>query len=286
MIFSDYVLNDKNKPNDVVTFSILPYMADFFELGKAIETVSFKDIKKLKRVNNQFIEFINRGEILNISVILSKDRKLDPINEREMLKTRYEMAISQVKLWLLNSADNDYYKILLRNYELLLSEVCKPSANFRYIRDIEIVSSLAAYIVFQICNEIRVDVIGWFSDRDAMLSYKAAKFSKPVIFDMAHNLYHNLMFLIDNNYKDSFIFGLPETEGRVWYDAYNRIPDLIAATIADYDYENNKCSHEKFVPVIENLLTNKDKNIIYKISFDDGAFSAGVLDICLQDESF
>lgn len=285
MIFSDYVLNDKNKPNDVVTFSILPYAADFFKLGETIETISFKDIKKLKRVNNCFINFINHSEILNISVILSKSRKLDPINEREMLKTRYEMAISQVKIWLSNDSANKHYESLLKNYELLLSEVCKQGANFRYIRDIEIVSSLSAYIVFQICSEIKIEVIGWFSDRDALLSYKAAKFSKPVIFDMAHNLYHNLMFQNDVNYKDSFVFGLPEREGKVWYDSYNRIPDLIAATIADYDYENNKCSHNKFIPVVEKILTNKEKNIIYKLSFDGGEFSAGVLDLRLVDKN-
>ncbi|EGQ7675197.1 hypothetical protein [Vibrio parahaemolyticus] len=285
MVFSDYVLNDKSKPNDVVTFSIIPYTADFFKLSEYIDSISFKDIKKLKRVNEGFINFINSSEILNISVLLPKARKLDPINEREMLKTRYEMAINQVKIWLSNDADNKHYKTLLSNYELLLSEVCKSGANFRYIRDIEIVSSLSAYIVFQICTEVKVEIIGWFSDRDALLSYKAAKFSKPIIFDLTHNLYHNLMFQIDEDYKESFVFGLPERNGKVWYDSYNRIPDLIAATLADYNYENNQCSHDKFIPVIEKILTNKEKNIIYKLSLEDDVFSAGVLDLRLEDKN-
>lgn len=34
--FSDYVLHDKNKPNDVITFSIFPYTENFFELGKKL----------------------------------------------------------------------------------------------------------------------------------------------------------------------------------------------------------------------------------------------------------
>ncbi|EFC2855116.1 hypothetical protein CUP90_003001, partial [Escherichia coli] len=66
MIFSDYVLHDKNKPNDVITFSIFPYTENFFELGKKIDLLSFKDTKKLKRINKEFISFINTSEILNL----------------------------------------------------------------------------------------------------------------------------------------------------------------------------------------------------------------------------
>ncbi|NYS59578.1 hypothetical protein [Vreelandella salicampi] len=282
MVFSDYVLDDKNKPNDVVTFSILPYTEDFFTLGKSIDKLSFKDVKKLKRVKKEFIEFINNSEIINISFIISKKRRLDPLNEKEMLITRYKMAINQIKVWISNDADNKEYLTLLKNYELMLSEVCKPRANLKYIRDIEIVSSLIAYLIFQICNEIEIEVIGWFSDRDALLSYKAAKLSKPIIFDMAHNLYHNLSFNKCEGYKEKFVFGLPEREGKVWYDSYNRIPDLIAATLADYDYENNEISHSKFKPVVEKILTNKEKNIIYELCLDGDVFSAGVLDLAVS----
>ena len=54
MIFSDYALNDKKKPNDVITFSIIPYVGDFDSIGEKIKKLSFKDVKKLKRVNVEF----------------------------------------------------------------------------------------------------------------------------------------------------------------------------------------------------------------------------------------
>lgn len=284
MIFSDYVLHDKNKPNDVITFSIFPYAEDFFELGKKIDSMSFKDTKKLKRINKEFINFIKKSEILNLSILLSKERKLDPLNEREMLKTRYKMAIMQANIWIKNQGEIKHFRQLISNLQLILDELDKPGANLKAIRDIEIVSSLAAYITFQISQEIKIDTIGWFSDRDAMLSYKIARFSQPIMFDLTYNTYHNLMSSINEEYKEKFVFGLPEREGRVWYDSYNRVPDLIAATLADYNYEENICSHAKYIPVIEEILADSERNIIYRILFNnsDNPFSAGVISLGLK----
>ena len=281
MIFSDYVLHDKNKPNDVITFSIFPYTEDFFKLGKKIDLLSFKDTKKLKRINNEFIKFIKHSEILNLSILLTKERKLDPFNEREMLKTRYKMAMKQVQTWIKKQGENKYFKQLLSNLLLILNELDKPGSNLKAIRDIEIVSSLTAYIAFKISQEIKIDTIGWFSDRDAMLSYKIAKLSKPIIYDLAFNTYHNFMSNLNEEYTEKLVFGLPEREGRVWYDSYNRVPDVIAATLADYNYEQNICSHDKYIPIVENILASNEKSIIYKITFDDSKnpFSAGVISL-------
>ncbi len=285
MIFSDYALNDKNKPNDVITFSILPYAASFTELGKLIDKLSIKDIKDLKNANPEFLSFINESEIMNISIIMDKNMKLDPFNEREALKTCYKTALNQVGYWIENEGKKENYIRLQKAYSTLLEEVSKPGANLRNIRNIEIVSNLTAYIAFQVCKSTDVKTIGWFSDRDSILNYKIAKFSRPVIFDLAHNLFHNLMSSNGSDYAENFVFGLPENTGNVWYDSFNRIPDLIAATLADYDYENNLSSHNKFIPAIENILTNRKKCLIYKIHTLTDGLQAGYLPFFRQGET-
>lgn len=277
MIFSDYAINDKNKPNDVITFSILPYTIDFKRLSDLIKRLSFKDVKKLKRVNSEFLRFINKSEILNISIILDKNMVLDPFNERESLKTCYKTALNQVDHWIENEGEKENYIRLKKAYNTLLNDVSRQGANLRNIRNIEIVSNLIAYITFQVCVSSKVDTIGWFSDRDSMLSHKASKFSMPVIFDLASNLFHVLMSSKNDDYTENFVFGLPEQTGNVWYDSFNRIPDLIAAALADYDYNNNLLTHDKFIPVIENVITNKKKNLIYKISTFEDDFQAAYL---------
>ena len=285
MIFSDYALNDRNKPNDVITFSILPYAASFTELGKLIDKLSFKDIKNLKKANPEFLSFISESEIMNISIILDKNMKLDPFNEREALKTCYKTALNQVSCWIKNEGEKENYMRLQKAYNTLLDEVSKQGANLRNIRNIETVSNLIAYIAFQVCKSTDVETIGWFSDRDSMLNHKIAKFSMPVIFDLAHNLFHNLMSANDSDYAENFVFGLPEKTGSVWYDSFNRIPDLIAATLADYDYKNNLSSHDKFIPVIEKILTNRKKCLIYKIYALKDGFQAGYLPFFRQGEA-
>ncbi|WGI23645.1 hypothetical protein QEN58_09775 [Halomonas alkaliantarctica] len=284
MIFSDYVLNDKNKPNDVITFSILPYSEDFERLKEKINGLSFKDIKNLSRVNTEFLEFINKSEILNISILIDKNMTLDPINEREALKTCYKTAINQVDYWIRNEGENENYLRIKKAYNVMLHEVSKQGVNLRNIRNIEIVSNFIAYITFQACLLLKVDIIGWFSDRDSMLTHKDGKFSMPVIFDLAYNLFHALMLSKDKDYAENFVFGLPEQTGDLWYDSFNRIPDLIAATLADYDYENNISSHSKFFPVIENVITNKEKNLIYKIYALENGFEAAYLTFTRQED--
>ena len=283
MIFSDYALNDKNKPNDVITFSILPYVSDFEKLGEHIKKLSFKDIKSLKRVNPEFLKFINESEILNISVILDKNMVLDPFNEREALKTCYKTALNQVDHWIENEGQKENYLRLKKAYNIMLGEVSSKGVNLRNIRNIEIVSNLIAYITFQVCLSSKVDIIGWFSDRDSMLTHKNGKFSMPVIFDLAYNLFHVLMSSKEEDYVEKFVFGLPEQTGNLWYDSFNRIPDLIAGTLADFDYKNNCCSHDKFIPVIDNVITNKEKNIIYKVSTLENGFQAGYLPFTRQE---
>lgn len=277
MVFSDYALNDKNKPNDVITLSILPYVGNFDKISDQIEKLSFKDVKKLKRVNAEFLEFINESEILNISVVLDKDMVLDPFSEREALKTCYKTALNQVNYWIESEGQKENYLRLKKAYKVMLDEVSRKGVNLRNVRNIEIVSNLIAYITFQVCLSSKVDIIGWFSDRDSMLTHKNGKFSMPVIFDLAYNLFHVLMSSKDENYVERFVFGLPEQTGNLWYDSFNRIPDLIAATLADFDYKKNFCSHDKFIPVIENVITNKEKNIIYKVSTLNDGFQAGYL---------
>jgi len=285
MIFSDYALNDRSKPNDAITFSILPYTGNLIDLGKLVDKLSFKDIKNLKKVNAEFLHFINESEIINISIIMDKNMKLDPFNEREALKTCYKTAINQVSRWIKNEGENENYIRLQKAYRTLLDEVSKQGSNLRNIRNIEIVSNLIAYITFQVCKSTKIETIGWFSDRDNMLNHKIAKFSMPVIFDLANNLFHNLMSSNDSNYTEKFVFGLPEETGTVWYDSFNRIPDLIAATLADYDYKKNLSSHAKFIPVIENILTNRKKCLVYKIHTLSDGFQAGYLPFFRQGEA-
>ncbi|WP_431244918.1 hypothetical protein ACQ9BO_12270 [Flavobacterium sp. P21] len=72
--FSDYCFDDKNKPNDVVTFSIFPYISDYYLVENYIKEIAKTDIKNTKIIQNNFIKFLKEYPLINFSFIL-KDRK-------------------------------------------------------------------------------------------------------------------------------------------------------------------------------------------------------------------
>ena len=240
MVFSDYVFDNKNKQNDVVTFTIAPFPSDFNLISEHINKLSFKDIKKLKRVNDDFLEFIDKSQVFNISIILSKKRKLCYMNEKDLLITKFDMAIKQLDHWCITTpqAKNNYIKLKSKLAELIRL-LNGQGVNFKAIRDIEVISSLAAYLMFEVTKVIEIDKIGWFSDRDSILSYKAAKFKSPVIYDLVSKLYYLFCTTENIDTEDKLLFGVPEENGKVWYDSFIRIPDLICATLADYDIKKN-----------------------------------------------
>ena len=59
MLYSDYCLDDKNKPNDVITFVLMPFIDEehYAEMQKTIATLQPADIKQC-----DFISQFNGGQ--------------------------------------------------------------------------------------------------------------------------------------------------------------------------------------------------------------------------------
>jgi hypothetical protein len=188
------------------------------------------------------------------------------------------MMIKQLQHWCLTTPEAKFhYMDFIKKLEVLREVVVNPGANMKVIRDIEILATMAAYLMFEVSKLIDVQTIGWFSDRDSILSYKAGKFRSPVIFDIVHHLYY--LFCNDEGIesKGKLVLGVPESgaDGKVWYDSFNRIPDVIAGTLADYDYKKNKCSHKKFIPVVKDVFTSSKRNLFFDLDLSHkGYFSS------------
>ena len=264
MIFSDYVLYDKNKQNDVMTFSIVPYVMEIEKYKQILNSLAPRDIKKMNSVNDEFINFLNNFPILNLSFVLSKRRKFDYIDEKEYLIKKTTNALKMFRIWSISTPGaQEKYLNSVKSFEALLRELNKKSPNYKIIRDIDILSSLIGFIGYQIASTSNIEVLSWLSDRDSMLTFgKNEKMKRkfiPYAFELATSLYH---VLCDNNLKkfpDLICADAETKEKNLWYDEFLRIPDLIAGTIADYNFDENKHSHDKFVKVTERLLTNQEK---------------------------
>ncbi|WP_316674929.1 hypothetical protein [uncultured Tolumonas sp.] len=276
LIFSDYALYDKSKKQDVITFTLIPYIIGFDDLKKILNNLSPADLKKSKKVNANFINFLTDAPILNISFCLDRKRKLHQ-DERLYFETRFSMMKKQLLYWCETTPEGKQnYLEFIKKLDILSNVASSAGGNMKVIRDIEILSSLAAYIAFEITKRIDIEIIGWFSDRDSMLSYKATKFKSPIIFDFAEHLYYLFCNSEGIKSENKLVFGVPDSNNdkNVWYDSMNRIPDLIAGTLADYEIKNNIASHQKFIPVIERLFTNETKNMFFNLKFSKNSYEA------------
>lgn len=282
MVFSDYAMHDKKKKNDVITFTIVPYILEFHEYSTLLNWMAPNDLKKTRTVRPEFIEFLANGPIFNISIVLSRKRRLHN-DEREYHIKSFEMMIAQLEIWCETTPEaKGNYIELIKKISILKQEVVRPGANLKVIRDIEIISTLAAYFIFEITKLIDIDKISWLSDRDTLLTYKAAKIGSPIIFDLIHHLYY--LFCMSENIesKDKLILAIPESDsdGNVWFDSFNRIPDFISGALADYDYKQNTSTHEKFVQVIEKVFPSNKRNIFFSIEFTSKGFAVSRLEWC------
>jgi len=286
MIFSDYAMYDKSKKNDVITFSLVPYTLEFDKYSNVLRKLAPNDLKSVRKVNSEFIDFLENAPIFTISVVLDRKRKLHN-DEVKYHSQRFEMMIAQLEKWCVTTPEGkDHYVELIKKIKVLLQEVRKKGTNLKIFRDIDILSSLAAYILFEITKLTKIETIGWFSDRDSLLSYKASKIKSPIIFDIVHHLYFLFCNSENIDSKNKLMLGVPESneDGSVWYDPFNRVPDLFAGALADYDIKNNKCSHEKFIPVIERLFTLSQKNLFFNTKFSPAGYSVSRFDWSAEEE--
>lgn len=274
MVLTDYAYYDKNKFADVVTYSFVPYFPDFQDASDYIASVSFKDIKSLKRVNPEFLALINRLPILNVSIAFDRKRRFGFVKEAHDLLETFGMLEKMVKYWGVTTPQGrPYYKKYLADIAIIMKELRGNRPNLKLIRDIYFIASMTAYLMFEVAQSIDLNRIGWFSDRDALLSYKQDKLSSPLIFNLISSFYHSFCERngIDKNGNPAL--GVPNQTGAVWYDALLRIPDLICGTLAAQDPISQNFSHEKFTFVDEMLLASNEKQLFFKLSVEPEHFS-------------
>lgn len=279
-IFSDYALYDKNKPNDVITFSIVPYIYNFDDYKNILNNLAPNDLKKMKKINNIFIQFLNDTPILNISFILSKYRKLDYLDEKIVFKKKVQNAINMFEMWSITTPKaRDRYMQSIKNFSVLKDELEKKTPNLKLLRDLDILATLTSYISYQIIKIGTIKLLSWNSDRDSLLNFKKKNITIPFIFELVSAYYH--IFCENSNLQNppKLIFGISDNENKLWYEEFNRIADLIAGTLADYNFEKNEHSHKKFLKVSELLLTNREQVKIFKIDFNKNGSQTSRIEI-------
>ena len=277
MVFTDYAFYDPKKNADVFVLSLFPYAADFNRLSSQLQDLSFKDVKDLPRVNPAFISYLRAAPIANIAIFLQANRRLSPFDERGAM-VNFLVGLEEMNRdWCLSTPEEtEHYKRNLKDLKHIKRLVQVGQVNQRLLRDGILVASITAYVLFRVAQITAAEKIGWFSDRDALLSYQSAKLSEPLVFQLLHTYYHVLCERNGMASNGNPLLGDPEASGPLFYDSFLRVPDLIAGTLADVNFSGIEFSHPKFEPVFHDLLVSNEKNIFFGLQGDssNGIFEA------------
>lgn len=272
IIFSDYVLDGEK--NYVITFSIIPHIFDFELFKKMVHKIAPNDIKNTKNVHSEFLKLLKNDQIIHISIVLDKEMRICPNDEKQFLLNKTKLLIKYLYQCQTNSESKESCNQQIRHLKVLQKELTKKSPNLKIIRNIEIIALLVSYIIHSMSEIVKIETIGWFSDRDSILSYRQKDVQHPIIFDLISNYVLALSEVNDATCIPPLVFGVPESTGTMWYDEFNRIPDYISATIADYDIQKNEVSNTKFLHMIEKVMASNENIKIYNLKSFKNVYSA------------
>lgn len=270
-ISSDYCIGDKDKANNTMCISIIPYTKYFPDMKSEIAKLAPKDIKKSKSVNDNFVKYLADGNSFHLCFLITDFSGLG--DTREDIGQMADSLVEMYKGWLSTTPEAAAsYQAIIKKLKFLKQETMGKGFNIDLFRNMYFLVFMVSYYLYCIKKWTRADTAGWFSDRDSMISG-----FKGLAFDLLGMHFHSLCEAgkIASDGFDMAI-GVPESAGKMWYDELVRIPDYIAGAFADFDMSTNVCK-DKFLPLVEDFGTVDDAFLLMKIGFHKTIFEHKVI---------
>jgi hypothetical protein len=252
-LISDYCIDDRDKINDVLSFSLLCNYNKLENIKDFINSLASKDFKKTRDVDVGFLNYLNSPFFYHFSIVIPRKEKLlakmfNKIPIDKMMEGMYEVYENSKEAGVL---DKNFCSDAQCRIKKVQREIQRRGYNKKLMRQILLTSYLGASIMFLLQKYSSPMKIAWISDRDAIID----KFDGFVFDNMFFWYEIALSDKAFDKVKPEIIFVEPEKVGINYSDELIRIPDYIAGALASYDTENPK-----------NLLEIKEK---YKLMFKD-----------------
>lgn len=276
MLYSDYCLDDFKKPNDVITFVLVPYLSDeeYHALDNKIKATQPKDMKKSRGVNVDFLSYIKQQAILSFSFIVNgrqllygntgKEQIDAVVKTLEAIKKLYETWRDHAE----NKDVEDYYKEIVQKLKRQLAEIAQKK-NVKIHMDILLITLLGAVYTAAILKHLpKLEIFGWFPDRDK---------TNEACDQIAIPIFNAIQYKCLNSCQYRFLAMDPNSTVVPFYDNENRIADIICATVADYNIKANKVSANKFIQVLRGLMADNNMMKVYRLHVENEKTHVGTI---------
>ena len=282
MLYSDYCLDDKNKPNDVLSFVLIPFINEekYHELEQKIKETQPVDIKHTRSVSSEFMDYIKTQAVFSFSFIVNDRQLLFGTDEAEQVKT-VEQILNGWKTGFIKWRDNaeneqqrDGYKDTIAKINKQLREIFLKKKVKDQI-DVLLITVLAAYYTASILKQLpEIQIFGWFPDRDK---------TNEMCEGLAVPLFNALQYEYLGARQYQFCAAKPDSRTVPFYDNENRIADIICGTIADYNLKENLISKDKFDEVLQGLMADNMFAKVYRFFVEGDRAHMGIIEIKSKD---
>ena len=244
-VVSDYCLDDKDKPNDVMTFTIYPFTHPYL-LRNGIKQHLSKDIKDFKHLSDNAVNYIREAPyFFSLAFIIDAKNNVFSLDHSKQV---LDETIKNMENWPKTKREEFIHKLKkLRNY------LNRKEIDFKTLSNISITTHIMSYIIEFLLIKANAKHIIWISDRD-----KITDFQNGVISELVRIGYTSLLNKRVSNNEVYGFWGGKEYNKEI-FDELVRIPDYISGAIASMDFEDVYKVSEKHYNLFDKSIVDNER---------------------------
>jgi hypothetical protein len=259
LLFSDYVLKQPHRPNDVFAFTLVPggnYLPAF---TRDFEATARRDFKDVKSVSEPMIRLLSDPRLFSFCFIVDPSRVLT----RNVAAVRGMLDWSIARLEM--KKDKDLREGELGKLKALRRKAATQGFNVRLFDNMILAATFAAFLSYLICSYRRATRIGWFSDRDDITASHQA---------FVHHLYASDVVAFCHRYLRGWagpalgVNAPVEPGGSLWCDAFLRVPDYLAGTVSAWNIDQDRIpSALKYRQILRDGIADHSNVQLIRVAF-------------------
>lgn len=256
-IFSDYVIGDRDRPSDVLVFTVAPlglHLRGLFDLALKKSTPDLKDVKVIP---GQMHGILSDARFYSFCFSLKKGDSL-PF-DRNVIDNGLRELVRTLRAQGGNSAT------FAKNFSEVLSKVRANSFSAKLFSDIVLTASIVSYLVCLISRMclVRPDRIGWFSDRDKITSAYGELVKHLIALEVPAICSANF-----GGWRGPVVGVNAQQTRELWCDGILRVPDYLAGTLSVLCFDRETISNDanKFVDMLQNVIAGQRSIRVFRAS--------------------
>jgi hypothetical protein len=261
MLFSDYVLKDRDRPNDVFAFTLVPGGQHLNSLLAEFSATATHDFKKIREVSDSMARLLTDKRLVTLCFVVSPARVIT--GNVEALRGMLDDTLAMMEKW----EDADGHRELINNFKAMRQKAESRSFNIRLLGDIIVATTLAAFLTYLVCKHTKVERVGWFSDRDNITT------AHQRIADIFYSV--NVSSCCQRLMKGWCgpllgVNGVAAEGNSLWCDDFLRVPDYFAGAVSAWHIEQNALSSDlpKYSQVLLEAVADKPNVHIIKLNIE------------------